>query len=80
MGGNLVDYPGEVSTPTSYLTTFKLHVNIIISDKISCYMCMDVKDFYFNNQLELAEYIMIKMYIISEEFIITYNFKDKIHI
>ena len=41
---------------------------------------MDVKDFYFNNQLELAEYIMIKMYIISEEFIITYNFKDKIHI
>ena len=34
--GNLVDCPGEVITPTSYLTTVKLHVNIVISDIISC--------------------------------------------
>ena len=31
-GGNIIDYPGEVSTPTSYLTTIKLHVNSALSD------------------------------------------------
>ena len=29
-GGNLIDYPGEVSTLTSELTTMKLHVNSAI--------------------------------------------------
>ena len=31
-GVNLMDYPGEVSTATSDLTTIKLHVNSAISD------------------------------------------------
>ena len=41
-GGNLIDYPGEVITPTSDLTTMKLHVNSAISDLKSRYMCIDV--------------------------------------
>ena len=31
-GGNLIDYPGEVRNPTSYLTTMKLNFNSAISD------------------------------------------------
>ena len=31
-GGNIIDYPGEVRTPTSELTTMKLHVNNVISN------------------------------------------------
>ena len=31
-GGNLIDYPGEDSTPISNLTTMKLHINSAISD------------------------------------------------
>ena len=31
-GGNLIDYPGEVSTPTSDLTAITLHDNSAISD------------------------------------------------
>ena len=31
-GGNLIDYPGEVSPPTSDLTTMKLYINSAISD------------------------------------------------
>ena len=58
-GGNLLDYPGEVSTPTSDLTTMKLHVNSTISNIISRYMCMDVKYFYLNNHIDRDEYIMI---------------------
>ena len=31
-GGNIIDYPGEFSTPTTDLTTMKIHVNSAISD------------------------------------------------
>ena len=30
-GGNIIYYPGEISTPTSDLTKMKLHVNSAIS-------------------------------------------------
>ena len=75
MVGNLVDYPVEVITPTLDLTTVKIYVNIVISDIISCYMGMDVKDLYLNNRMYWAEYIMIQTYIIPEEFMIAYNLK-----
>ena len=44
-GGNIIDYPGDVSTSTSYLTTTKLHVNSDILDVKSRYMCMEIKYF-----------------------------------
>ena len=44
-GVNIIDYLGDIITPTSYLTTMKLHVNSAISDVKSRYMCMDVKYF-----------------------------------
>ena len=34
-GGNLIDYPGEVRTPTSDFTTIEIHVNSAISDVTS---------------------------------------------
>ena len=54
-GGNIIDYPGEVNTPTSDLTTMKFHVKITISDITSRYMCMDVKYLYLNNQMDRDE-------------------------
>ena len=56
---NLIYYPGEVITPTSYLTTMKININSAISDVKSRYMCMDVKYFYLNKMTDRAEYIMI---------------------
>ena len=41
-GVNIIDYPGEFSTPTSYLITMKLYVNSAISEKKSRYLCMDI--------------------------------------
>ena len=78
-GGNLIDYPGEVSTPKSDLTTMKLHVNITISDVTSRYMCMDVKYFYLNNNMDRDEYIMIQISMIQQEFVETYNLAEKSH-
>ena len=62
----LLDYPGEVSTQTSELTTMKLHVNSAVSDIKSRYMCMDVKYFYLNNHTDRVEYIMIQISMISQ--------------
>ena len=67
-GGNLIDYPGEVSTPTSDLITMKLHANSAISDLKLRYMCMDVNDFYLNNQMDRAEYIMTQISMIPQDF------------
>ena len=52
VGGDLIDYPGEVSTPTLDLTNMKLHINSAISDVKSRYLCMEVKYFYLNNQMD----------------------------
>ena len=72
-----MDYPGEVSTPTSDLTTMKLHVNITISDVKSKYMRMDVKYFHLNNQMYRAEYIIIQISMITQEFVDKYNLTEK---
>ena len=78
-GGNLIDYPGEVSTPTSDLTTMKLHVNSTISDVKLRYICMDMKDFYLNNIMSRAEYIMIQISLIPQECVDKYNLKKEIN-
>ena len=41
----MIDYPREIITPTSDLTTMKIHISRAISDVKSKYMCMYVKDF-----------------------------------
>ena len=43
--GNIIYYPGEVGTPTSELTTMKLHVNSTISNVKSRCMCTNMKYF-----------------------------------
>ena len=74
---NIIYYTGEVSTPTSDLTTMKLEVNSAISYIKSRYMCMDIKYFYLNNQMNRAEYIVIQISMILQEFVDKYNLKDK---
>ena len=46
VGGNIIDFPGDVSTLTADLTTAKLVINSTISTPGDRYMCGDVKNFY----------------------------------
>ena len=57
----------------------KLYVNSAISDVKSKYICMDVKYFYLNNQMDRAEYIMIQISMILQEFVDKYNLTEKSH-
>ena len=51
MGSNLIDFPGNVSTPTADLTTAKLVIKITISTPGARYMCGDVKNFYLGTPM-----------------------------
>ena len=46
VGGDRVNYPGEVSTPTSDLSTAKLLINSTISTDSARFMSMDISNFY----------------------------------
>ena len=45
-GGNLINYPGELTTQTADLTTSKLMWNSVLSTEGAKYICLDIKNFY----------------------------------
>jgi hypothetical protein len=69
VGGNLIDYPGDVSTQTADLTTFKTHLNSVISTPGAKYMCMDVGNFYLMTPLDEPEYMRFHISLIPDEII-----------
>jgi hypothetical protein len=56
-GGNLINYPGELSTRTADLTTSKLMWNSVLSTEGAKYMCLDIKNFYLSAPLDRYEYM-----------------------
>jgi hypothetical protein len=55
--GNLINYPGELTTRTANLTTSKLMWNSVLSTKGAKYMCLDIKNFYLTAPLDWFEYM-----------------------
>ena len=62
-GGNLINYPGELTTRTADLTTSKLMWNSVLSTDNAKYMCLDIKNFYLTANLDRYEYMKIPMSI-----------------
>jgi hypothetical protein len=60
-GGNRVDYPGVVSTPTVDMTTVKCLLNSVVSTPEAKFMTMDISDFYLNTPMERYEYMQIPL-------------------
>jgi hypothetical protein len=55
--GNLMNYPGELSTSTANLTTSKIMWNSILGTKDVKYMCLDIKTFYLSAPLDRYKYM-----------------------
>ena len=51
-GGNLINYPGELTMQTADLTTSKLMWNSVLSTEGAKYMCLDIKNFYLTAPLD----------------------------
>jgi hypothetical protein len=67
VGGNLIDYPGEVSTDTAGLTTAKLVMNSTISTKGARYMGLDINNFYLNTPINQYKYMQFPLWMLPEE-------------
>jgi hypothetical protein len=73
VGGNLIQYQGDVSTRSADLTTSKCLWNSTISTDGANYMCLDVKNFYLGTPMHTFEYMRIPIKLIPHEIIDQYN-------
>jgi hypothetical protein len=71
--GNLIQYPGDVSTHSADLTTSKCLWNSTISTEGARKMCLDVKNFYLGTPIDTFEYMRIPIKLILYEIIEHYN-------
>eukprot|EP00804_Cyclotella_cryptica_P013547 CCRYP_012910-RA/>CCRYP_012910-RA protein AED:0.33 eAED:0.31 QI:0/0/0/1/1/1/2/0/567 len=76
VGGDRINYPGEVATPTADMLAAKILFNSVISTATTCFMAMDISNFYLNTPLQRPEYNRIKITDIPEEIINEYKRRD----
>ena len=48
VGGNKINYPGEVDTPTADMLLVNLMLNSIVSTMNAKFMCINIYNFYLN--------------------------------
>jgi hypothetical protein len=57
VGGDRLDYSGDVATPTADITTFKILINSTLSTEDAAMMMMDIKNYYIGTPLPRFEYM-----------------------
>jgi hypothetical protein len=57
VGGDRLDYSGDVVTSTADTTTFKILINSTLSTEDSAMMMMDIKHYYSGTPLPRFEYM-----------------------
>ena len=76
VGGDRINYPGEVGTSTAEILVAKILYNSVISTKNARFMTMDIANFYLMTPLSRPEYICVSIRDIPEEIIQEYNLKS----
>eukprot|EP00978_Attheya_sp_CCMP212_P012262 scaffold30472_cov37-Attheya_sp.AAC.1 len=78
-GGNLIEYPGELTTRTADITTSKMLWNSVISTKGAKYMTMDIKNFYLCAPMDRSEYMKMPLSIFPQHVIDQYKLHDLVY-
>jgi hypothetical protein len=73
VGGDKLDYSGDVATSTADITTFKILINSTLSTKDATMMMMDIKNYYLGTPLPWFEYMKMLLSRFPEEIIQRYN-------
>jgi hypothetical protein len=79
VGGDRIQYSGNLSTPTVDITTVKILINSILSTPNAKGMSLDLKNFYLNTPLDRYEYINIPVASIPPDFMDKYNLHQLVH-
>jgi hypothetical protein len=69
MGGNLINYPEDVGTPTANLLLIKILLNSVILMRGAKFAGADLANFYLTTPLKRPEYAKIKLSDLPEEVI-----------
>ena len=77
VGGDRINYPGEVGTPTADMLLVKLLFNSIVSTKGAKFMSLDISNFYLNTPMKRYEYMRMKLSDIPEDVQEHYKLKEK---
>jgi hypothetical protein len=73
VGGDRLDYSGDVATSTADITTFKFLINSTLSTADAAMMMMDIKNYYLGTPLSWYEYMRMLLSIFPEKFVHKYN-------
>ena len=77
-GGNLIKYPGELTTRTADLTTSKVVWNSVLSTEDAKFMGLDIKNFYLGTPLDRYEYMKLDIRIFPQHIIDQYKLMDTV--
>jgi hypothetical protein len=77
-GGNLLNYPRELTTCTADMTTAKLHWNSVLSTSKVQYMCLDIGNFYLRATLDRYEYMKMPINLFPQWIINQYDLNSKV--
>jgi hypothetical protein len=75
VGGDRVDYSGNVATSTADITTFKIIINSTLSTEDAALMMMDIKNYYLGTPLPRFEYMIMLLSRFPEVIFDKYNLK-----
>jgi hypothetical protein len=75
VGGDRLDYSGDVATSTADITTFKILINSTLSTEDADMMMMDIKNYYVGTPLPRYEYMRMLLSRFREEIVSKYNIK-----
>jgi hypothetical protein len=73
VGGDKLDYSGDVAISTADITTFKILINSTLSTEDAAMMMMDIKNYYLGTPLPRFEYMKMLLSRFPEEIIQKYN-------
>ena len=76
VGGNRINYSGDVGTPTADMLLAKILFNGVFSTKNARFMMGDIKNFYLNTPLKRKGCIKLKLADIPQEVTTEYKLKD----
>ena len=79
VGGNLINYPGNLSMKVADMTTFKILVNSTLSTPGARWLSLDVKNYYLGTPMDDYEYMFIPINSIPQEIIAHYKLRDIVH-
>ena len=76
VGGDKINYPGEVGTSTCKLLLAKIFFNSVISTPNARFLTADISNFYLNTPMTRYEYVRLSMRDIPDKIIKEYKLTE----